>query len=171
MTDKSILYWSLLSEGPWEFYMAATSNGLCYVGSNHMPIDELKLWASKKLPTYELIESKEQVAIYQLQFLEYLQGKRKTFDLPIDDRGTDFQRAVWAALREIPYGITETYSHIAERINQPKAVRAVGTAIGANPVLITTPCHRVIGKNGTLTGFRGGLEMKKRLLELENEQN
>jgi len=74
---------------------------------------------------------------------------------------------VWKALNEIPYGQTKTYSDIAHSINKPAAVRAVGAAIGANPILLAVPCHRIVGKNGTLTGYRGGLEMKKKLLELE----
>ena len=87
--------------------------------------------------------------------------------MPIDLHGTPFQQIVWKALQEIPYGQTVSYSDIAERIEKPNAVRAVGTAIGANPVLIIVPCHRVIAKSGKLGGFRAGLEMKEQLLELE----
>lgn len=90
-----------------------------------------------------------------------METKLETFTIPIDVYGTAFQLAVWNTVREIPYGETHSYSEIAERIQKPNAVRAVGTAVGANPLLITIPCHRVIGKNGKLTGFRGGLEMKK----------
>ncbi|RXZ77651.1 methylated-DNA--[protein]-cysteine S-methyltransferase [Paenibacillaceae bacterium] len=83
------------------------------------------------------------------------------------NRGTPFQKAVWKALCEIPYGQTRSYSDIAHQIQKSAAVRAVGTAIGTNPILITVTCHRVIGKNGSLTGYRGGMEMKMILLELE----
>lgn len=96
-----------------------------------------------------------------------METKLETFTIPIDVYGTAFQLAVWNTVREIPYGETHSYSEIAERIQKPNAVRAVGTAVGANPLLITIPCHRVIGKNGKLTGFRGGLAMKKELLKLE----
>ena len=85
----------------------------------------------------------------------------------MDLHGTPFQMAVWEALRKIPFGVTVSYTDIAERIGKPSSVRAVGTAIGANPVLITVPCHRVIAKSGKLTGYRGGLDMKEQLLGLE----
>jgi methylated-DNA-[protein]-cysteine S-methyltransferase len=98
---------------------------------------------------------------------QYLQGKRKDFSLPFDYHGTTFQLAVWNALCKIPYGKTQSYSDFANYIQKPVSVRAVGTAIGANPILISVPCHRVIGKNGSLTGYRGGLEMKTKLLQLE----
>ena len=100
--------------------------------------------------------------------MEFLDGQRKEFTAATALHGTPFQQSVWQALLEIPFGETVSYSTIAERIGNPKAVRAVGTAIGANPMLIIVPCHRVIGKNGSLTGFRGGLEMKAHLLNLES---
>ncbi len=93
---------------------------------------------------------------------------RKNFTIPFDFHGTTFQLDVWKALSEIPYGQTKSYSEIANQIQKPRAVRAVGSAIGANPILITVPCHRVIGKNGALTGYRGGMEMKTKLLKLEH---
>ena len=103
------------------------------------------------------------------QLEEYFAGKRKTFDLPLDPAGTPFQRAVWQALRAIPYGQTCSYADIAARIGRPKACRAVGMANHRNPIAILIPCHRVIGKKGSLTGYAGGLEIKERLLELERE--
>jgi len=104
------------------------------------------------------------------QLTEYFAGERKTFTLELDPPGTEFQRSVWAELREIPYGETISYKQLAERIRKPKAVRAVGAANGANPIPIIIPCHRVIGHDGGLTGFGGGLPLKKRLLELESRQ-
>jgi methylated-DNA-[protein]-cysteine S-methyltransferase len=101
------------------------------------------------------------------QFLEYITGIRKTFDLPIAPQGTVFQKAVWQALRSIPYGETRSYKQIAVLIGKPTASRAVGMANNKNPILIVTPCHRVIGSNGQLVGFAAGLEVKKKLLELE----
>jgi methylated-DNA-[protein]-cysteine S-methyltransferase len=101
------------------------------------------------------------------QLDEYLRGERKIFQLPLSAKGTDFQREVWSALQEIPYGDTKSYSDIGDRIKRPKAVRAIGTANGRNPISIIIPCHRVIGKDGTLTGYAGGLKAKKILLELE----
>ncbi len=104
---------------------------------------------------------------YKEQLTAYFNKELTEFDVPIHVKGTPFQLAVWDALKELPYGSTTSYGSIAERIGNPKAVRAVGSAIGANPILAIIPCHRVIGKNGQLTGFRSGLDVKQFLLELE----
>jgi len=101
------------------------------------------------------------------QIEEYLAGKRKKFTLPLVMRGTEFQTAVWRALQDIPYGKTRSYKEIAAAIGRPKAVRAVGMANHRNPISIIVPCHRVIGHNGSLVGYGGGLPLKRRLLELE----
>jgi methylated-DNA-[protein]-cysteine S-methyltransferase len=101
------------------------------------------------------------------QIDEYLAGKRKQFTLPLDLQGTEFQIAVWRELQKIPYGETRAYKDIAAAIGRPKAVRAVGMANNRNPIVIMVPCHRVIGHDGNLTGYGGGLPLKRRLLELE----
>ena len=101
------------------------------------------------------------------QIIQYFSGKRKNFDLPINPQGTDFQKNVWNKLLDIPYGHVCTYAEIAQMCANPKAVRAVGSANNKNPIMIIIPCHRVIGKNGNLTGYAYGVEVKKRLLELE----
>jgi methylated-DNA-[protein]-cysteine S-methyltransferase len=101
------------------------------------------------------------------QLAEYFAGRRKVFDLALDFTGTAFQKKVWAALLTIPFGETRTYAQIARQIGHPTAVRAVGAANGRNPISIVTPCHRVIGSNGALTGFAGGLATKEHLLRLE----
>jgi len=101
------------------------------------------------------------------QLAEYFANKRVKFELELDFAGTDFQKKVWQALLTIPFGETRSYSDIARQIGNAKAVRAVGAAIGKNPISIIAPCHRVIGMNGTLTGFAGGLEAKRILLKLE----
>ena len=98
---------------------------------------------------------------------EYFCGRRRSFTVPLSPHGTEFQLAVWKALRDIPYGQTRTYGEIAGVVGRPKAARAVGMANHDNPLLIFTPCHRVVGTNGALTGFACGLEVKRRLLELE----
>jgi len=103
--------------------------------------------------------------VIQKQFTEYEKGLRKVFDLPLHIKGTEFQKKVWNALLEIPYGETRSYQEIAVQIGNPKAVRAVGGACNRNPIGIIVPCHRVVGKNGSLTGFAGGLDYKKLLLE------
>ena len=97
----------------------------------------------------------------------YFAGELREFDLPLRPHGTAFQTDVWKALREIPYGETRSYADIARRIGRPTAVRAVGAANGRNPLAIVVPCHRVIGADGSLTGYAGGLELKRALLELE----
>jgi methylated-DNA-[protein]-cysteine S-methyltransferase len=98
---------------------------------------------------------------------EYFARARTTFDLPLDPSGTAFQRRVWDALRAIPYGATTSYGELARRLGDPRATRAVGTANGQNPIPIIVPCHRVIGAHGELTGFGGGLDRKRWLLEHE----
>jgi len=107
-------------------------------------------------------------AIDQLQ--RYFAGNLETFDLPLLLEGTAFQKKVWTALKNIPYGETISYKTLAQRVGSPKAVRAVGAANGANPIPIILPCHRVIGNDGSLTGFGGGLPLKQKLLALESRQ-
>lgn len=104
------------------------------------------------------------------QLREYLAGKRDEFDLPLVPQGTEFQREVWRAVAAIPYGETRSYGDIARQIGRVDAVRAVGAANGQNPLPIVIPCHRVIGSDGRLTGYGGGLPLKKSLLELESRQ-
>jgi len=101
------------------------------------------------------------------QLADYFAGNRTSFELVLAPRGTEFQRAVWTALANIPYGTTTTYASIARSIGRPRAVRAVGAANGKNPLSIVVPCHRVIGKDGTLTGYAGGLASKRQLLAIE----
>ena len=101
------------------------------------------------------------------QLLEYMAGRRKTFDLPLAPQGTPFQQRVWAALRDIPYGQTRSYREIAQAVDCPKGFRAVGLANNRNPIPIFIPCHRVLGADGSLTGYAGGLELKKALLSIE----
>ena len=104
------------------------------------------------------------------QLREYFEGRRTEFDLPLAPEGTLFQRTVWRRLRDIPYGETISYGELARRAGNPKASRAVGAANGANPIPVVIPCHRVIGADGTLTGFGGGLPIKRKLLALESKQ-
>ncbi len=101
------------------------------------------------------------------QLGEYFAGSRRVFDLPLDPRGTPFQKRVWAALVSIPFGETRTYGEIAASLGCPTATRAVGAANGRNPISIVAPCHRVIGASGTLTGFAGGIDVKAKLLAIE----
>jgi methylated-DNA-[protein]-cysteine S-methyltransferase len=101
------------------------------------------------------------------QLREYFAGSRRVFDVPLAPEGTEFQRAVWDALVRVPYGATTSYGELARRAGRPRAVRAVGAANGANPIAVIVPCHRVIGADGSLTGYGGGLDRKRSLLALE----
>lgn len=121
----------------------------------------------KKLGARFVEQSDEVLKKARNQLDEYLNGNRKEFDIPLLVTGTDFQRRVWKVLMRVPYGATSTYGQIAQDIGSPRAVRAVGSALGANPISIILPCHRVVGGNGGLTGYGGGLSRKKWLLRLE----
>jgi methylated-DNA-[protein]-cysteine S-methyltransferase len=141
--------------------VAATARGIAGVwfeGQRHIP--DTSTWPSE--PGHPLLKQ----AVVQLR--EYFSGARTQFDLPLDlQGGTAFQQSVWQALLAIPPGGTTSYGLLSQRIGHPAAVRAVGAAVGRNPVSIVVPCHRVLGANGTLTGYAGGLERKSALLRLE----
>lgn len=151
------------------------------------PVGELTLVASEKglvavlwendrperVPMSEPLDGPDHEILMQAekQLALYFSGDLQCFTVPLDFRGTAFQQQVWQQLLEIPFGETRSYGEIAERIGNPKSVRAVGAANGKNPISIIAPCHRVIGANGKLTGFAGGLEAKAYLLQLETAAN
>lgn len=114
------------------------------------------------------LSSKPALDVVAKQLEEYFAGRRSTFDVELDFKGTDFQRVVWKELTRIPYGRTTSYGELAKRVGRPTGARAVGAAVGRNPISIVVPCHRVIGANGQLTGFAGGLPSKTRLLDIES---
>ena len=133
------------------------------------------LWEKDNLNSTHIKSSTEKIdhpilIETEKQLNEYFNGERKQFDIKLDFIGTDFQKQVWQALLTIPYGETRSYGQIAAQLNNPKSVRAVGAANGKNPISIIAPCHRVIGINGSLTGFAGGIENKEILLKLENSK-
>lgn len=166
---KQVIHYGEITHKIGMIYLAASNKGLCFVSSPVDGLEELKEWRAKKRPNYTLIEDDRIIAPFADQLLDYLDKKRRYLDLPIDLKGSAFQESVWKELQKVPYGKTTSYSHIAHSINKPKAARAVGVAIGANPLMIVIPCHRVIGKNGRLTGFRGGIPLKEKLLALEKD--
>lgn len=166
--SKSEIYWSQLTHRDWILPIAATEKGLCWVGATGEDMESFHQRLTSRFPSANIIQSDDQTRKYNTELLDYLDGRRTAFTFPCDMDGTPFQLAVWSALLDIPFGATVSYSDIANRIGKPSAVRAVGAAIGANPILIAVPCHRIVGKNGALTGYRGGLPMKSKLLELEN---
>jgi methylated-DNA-[protein]-cysteine S-methyltransferase len=170
LQEKTVVCWSLVEVGGWALHVAATERGLCFVSLPGEPYEVLAQWVSKRIKGGVLRRDDEAMRPYMTELQEYLQGEREEFGSAVDLYGTSFQCAVWQALGDIGFGATSTYSEIASRIGRPSAVRAVGAAIGANPLIFVVPCHRVVGKDGTLTGFRGGLAMKSRLLELERSK-
>ena len=162
------VYWDAVTLGDWSLYLPATEAGLCSLVLPNGTFEEMRNRVIKSIPAAQFVESSEQMEPYTRQLLEYLHGERSEFTLPLDLRGTPFQLAVWNALCRIPYGETRSYADIAQDVDRAKAVRAVGAANGANPVAVIVPCHRVIGKDGSLTGYSaGGLSVKAELLRLE----
>ena len=141
--------------------LVATDAGLAAILWEHDRPGRVRLTIAGEEPDHPvLVETRRQLA-------EYFAGRRRDFTVTLDVSGTLFQRKVWNALRTIPFGATRTYKDIAQQIGSPAAVRAVGAANGRNPVSIIAPCHRVVGSDGQLTGFAGGLANKARLLALE----
>ena len=139
------------------------------VGRMALEEDEGAL-AALYLPNFPMPPAGEETPLLSRgreELLEYLAGKRQGFDLPLAPKGTPFQHKVWSALADLPYGQTITYGELARRVGCPKGSRAVGQANHRNPLPILLPCHRVVGANGTLTGYGGGLELKEWLLRLE----
>jgi methylated-DNA-[protein]-cysteine S-methyltransferase len=118
-------------------------------------------------PGWQRDDAEPVLARARRQLDEYFAGGRRDFDLPMAPEGTPFQQSVWAALLAVPFGTTSTYAAIAQAIRRPTAVRAVGAAVGANPIGIVVPCHRIVGRDGQLTGYAGGLDRKAKLLALE----
>jgi len=164
---KNVLYWDEWKSELGCVFMSRTTEGLSYVGGPNETFIDMQKWAVKYFPEYSLTQNEDLLLPYKTELTAYLNGKAKSFMLPLDLRGTAFQLAVWKELQAVQYGETVPYSWIAEKIGNPQAVRAVGSAIGSNPVMIIVPCHRVIGKNNMLTGFRGGLNLKTFLLKHE----
>lgn len=165
--ENNKIYYARLSWMGETMLLAATDKGLSWAGGFTEDFHVMETWLKKKNAQTELEENEAKLLPYLEAFREYFSGKRNTLEIPLDLQGTPFQLGVWKALMDIPFGETKTYSDIAVHIGNPKSIRAVGTAIGRNPVLVAVPCHRVIQKNGSLGGFRAGLPLKKRLLELE----
>ena len=146
----------------------SVDKAICYIKFASAPDDRyVQRWIARYFPHSELTEDQAAHQAFHKELTEYFAKKRKRFLSKIHLVGTDFQLQVWTALRTIPYGETTSYRSIAILIGNPKATRAVGGAIGKNPVSIVVPCHRVIGENGNLVGFGGGIENKKKLLLLE----
>lgn len=169
MPKTGELYWSSVSSPKGLIVVMATERGVCWTGTPGTPVDEGFAWLRRRLHIERVIEGEEIAPLQRAmdELRRYLAGERVQFSSQLDLHGTAFQVMVWEELFRIPYGETRTYREIAHAIGRPKAVRAVGAANGANPVAIIVPCHRVIGSNGTLTGYGGGLPTKAWLLSME----
>lgn len=142
-----------------------TPLGYAKIQGDENGINRISILDTPENPTEEIPENLQNCA---LQLQEYFDGKRRIFDLPLAPQGTDFQKKVWQALLEIPFGKTTSYLELSRKLGDVKAIRAVASANGKNPLWIVIPCHRVIGSDGSLTGYAGGLWRKKWLLELES---
>jgi O-6-methylguanine DNA methyltransferase len=148
-----------------DVFLAENSRGLFYVGLGSGGLAGLTAFSRKHFPGEQIVPA---IVDSMFQVQEYVSGQRRSFDLTLDLQGTDFQKEVWQALQQIPYGETSTYGEIARRLGRPGAARAVGRGCGTNPAPLVVPCHRVLASSGRLGGFSGGLDWKKWLLALEN---
>jgi len=159
MNDETAIFYDHMSSPIGRLLLAADAIGLRRIGFERerrpLPIGDDWLHAPQRLE------------FTRVQLQEYFAGARQQFELPLHPIGTAFQQSVWTALTQIPYGATISYADLATNIRKPSAVRAVGAANGRNPLPIVVPCHRVIGRDGSLTGFGGGLPVKAKLLALE----
>lgn len=167
---KKIIWSALELDGsPW--VLIATELGICRIVMPNETLEDWSSWITRIASGAELVEDEQ--AIKGTGVVDWLQAYfageqiRYTDEIPLDLIGTAFQQQVWKELGRVPYGEVRTYGDIAAAIGRPTAVRAVGAANGANPIPLLLPCHRIIGSNRKLTGFRGGLELKRRLLDLE----
>lgn len=162
MTTKRIRYAGTFTTPLGEMVALVDPSGalthLSFVAANEMPLSTMEP---------ERIWDAERIAPVRQQLDEYFSGRRKRFELALAPPGTAFQQAVWRLLLEIPYGKTVSYGELASAMGRPAAARAVGAANGANPIAIVIPCHRLLGSNGSLTGYAGGLQLKQALLSLE----
>ena len=167
MPDESIT-WATMKSRVGTIRVAATPRGVCKITLGKETAEDFFDWLERHIGHVPRKPERSGIVALALdQIAEYLDGQRRDFDLPLDLRGTEFQRRMWAAVAGIPYGETRTYAEIALAIGKPEAVRAVGAANGANPLPLVVPCHRVIGSDGSLTGYGGGLDVKQKLLEME----
>lgn len=164
------LYWSRIELDGRAWTLVATERGLCRVIFPHEGLAHWQPWLNRVAPGVQPVRDAEtfrRLGVPEL-LKAYFRGERVSFEgVPLDLIGTGFQQTVWTALAKVPYGEARTYGDIARAVGKPLAAQAVGTANGANPVPVLLPCHRIVGADRKLTGFRGGLAMKRRLLELE----
>ncbi|KGP90381.1 [Fe-S]-binding protein [Pontibacillus chungwhensis BH030062] len=172
MTKGSFLYYDEMDSPIGPLTLLATEKGLCRIDHGSLRDVESRqtTWARKYFLHIEYVHAPAQFKQLKQQLDEYFSNKRDRFEVQLDLYGTPFQQKVWKALADIPFGETRSYKDIALAIQAPKAVRAIGGAVNKNPLSIILPCHRVIGSNGALVGYAGGLERKEHLLDLEHRK-
>ena len=165
--SRTTIFYALCQTPIGPLHLFSTSAGLVKLALPNEPRGEAERYVQR---LFESVEIREDEAAHKLALTElaaYFAGNGRTFSVPLDPRGTPFQRLAWDAVAAVPYGETRSYREIAQAIGRPAAVRAVGAANGANPLPLIIPCHRIIGANGDLTGYGGGIEIKRRLLAME----
>ena len=168
---RTIIFYAHMETPIGKLLVASSEKGLVRIMlPREGKIDFVSL-LKKEYPEETLIENREKNLLVIKQLEEYFDGSRTVFSLPLDIRGTEFQKSVWDALKKVPYGETRSYGEIARYIGKPKAARAVGNANRKNPIPIIIPCHRIIGSDGSMVGFGGGIPLKKKLLELEKRMS
>lgn len=150
-------------------WIASTERGICHLSLQDVPAEAFFAWLNRTFPADSFIESVQTNERAIAEVHAYLAGQLFVFSVPLDMRGTEFQRAVWTAVARIPYGQTRAYADVAREVGRPNACRAVGAANGANPLPLFVPCHRVVGRDGSLTGYGGGLSLKAWLLNMERQ--
>lgn len=163
------IYYDDLQFDNYEFLIAISEKGLVYLDIVSKELDNVTAFFAKYKEEVTLVHNPQKVAPYKTKLAQYLKGQRQIFEMPVDfgKRGTAFQQAVWQELLRVPFGESSSYSLLAETVGRPQATRAVGTAVGKNPIPIIVPCHRILRKDGGIGGYAGGLPLKYRLLEIE----
>ncbi|ADU29620.1 methylated-DNA--[protein]-cysteine S-methyltransferase [Evansella cellulosilytica] len=169
MSKRPYIYYSEMNSPIGILTIGSSSLGICFIyfGSIKRTCSNIETWLKKRFVNAELVEDGEKLATAIQQLDEYFKGERTDFDLPLDLIGTKFQTLVWNKVKDVAYGTTKSYKQIAAEIGSPKAVRAIGGANNQNPIPIIIPCHRVIGSNGSMVGYGGGLDKKEFLLRHE----
>ncbi|UCH10649.1 MAG: methylated-DNA--[protein]-cysteine S-methyltransferase [Fidelibacterota bacterium] len=147
-----------------------SDHGVCYIGLPSVGPEQVQAWAQRYFPGESLRMTPAPFEQERRELLEYVQGYRTEFTFPIDHRNTPFSQHVLKEVSQVPYGGTASYGEIAQRVGRPQAARAVGRAVATNPLALVIPCHRVVGTDGSLTGYGGGLRLKKHLLRMEAQR-
>jgi len=167
--SQETIYYTKFSSQNISLCVASNEMGLCFIGNTTETFEDLMDWCDKTFDSYSLKQDAEFMEPYVKELKEYFRGERTNFTVPINPKGTAFQKRVWEEARRIPYGKTISYGELAENIGKTKkASRAVGGALGKNPIMVVTPCHRILSSDGKLNGFTGGVKLKSLLLDLEN---